>query len=210
MFSRRSHTQTIQWACYIAAVCKCTLRNNVNAKKIVQQVSSNLNLIYQLVIRAWTSEGYFSGGNRGFSQRVAKRICFQRDQKWWNFVSPTLKLRQKHFSTETLISKYQISKSRGSKPHLPHSDAHGHVWTKQIFLTHRFGPAHFWDVHVWRGTPRAVEVGCVLAPDLITGVVTVSDPVASCIQCNVNWEPWPAVVGAVKPVDEKCCFGCNV
>ena len=48
---------------------------------------------------SWASEEFFQGGG----------------QQWWNFILPTPKLREKHFYTERLLAKYQISKSSGAK-----------------------------------------------------------------------------------------------
>jgi len=44
---------------------------------------------------------------------LAKRF-FHAGQQWRNFVSPTPKLSETHFSTEKIIAKYQNTKPRGS------------------------------------------------------------------------------------------------
>ena len=54
------------------------------------------------------------GQKFGGSQRQGVVILPGGRQQWWNFILPTTKLREKHFSTKKLIVKYQISKSWGS------------------------------------------------------------------------------------------------
>jgi len=75
----------------------------------------------------------------------------QRDygnQQWGNCVLPTLKLREKRFSTETLLAKCQIWKFTGDQGPFSPPDAHGYT----SYLASMFA------VNAWRAT---VDVGAV-------------------------------------------------
>jgi len=54
------------------------------------------------------------GVGRTFSRATAVKFHFTNS-----------KLKETYFSTETLLGKYQISKSKGACPPAPPSDAHG-------------------------------------------------------------------------------------
>ena len=56
-----------------------------------------------------------------------KGFLLQGVQKLWNFILPTPKLREKHFSAVKLTAKYQISTSREAKSPLAPSNDHGNT-----------------------------------------------------------------------------------
>ena len=84
--------------------------------KAVKNYSKQQLLMHIILISSTCKNCYNSGMGVGrtFSRATAVKFHFTNS-----------KLKETYFSTETLLGKYQISKSKGACPPAPPSDAHG-------------------------------------------------------------------------------------